>query len=336
MNFKEERALSKKGKENYVNGLNYIIEKRQEEAKALRREYIKDIFNIPEKYREDLKAMLGWPLVNYDNGWQTRVESEKLFEDETCEAFRMSFEVLEGLTVSGLFFKAKGEEKKPLVLVQHGGLGTPEFISGFYGSTSNYNDMLDRVQKHGVHIFALQLLLWDKPSYEVDFDRASIDAKLKRVGSSITAIEIFALTKIMDYFEEKPYVKNFGMVGMSYGGFYTLFTTAIDTRIKSAVSSSFFNSRDKVGWSDWVWKNSAYMFDDAEVACLVYPRRIHLAMADNDEIFNHEYSSASFEKIKEISESVGTQWVKFQVFGGTHEFIKDDEALETLIKDLSL
>lgn len=334
MSYTEDKALSKKQKEEYVNGLDLILKRRQEEAKNIRKEYIKDIFSSPEKYREDFRRMLGWPLADYNSNWETKVKEEKLFEDKTHECFRMSFEVLEGLTVSGLFFKVKSDDKKPFVLVQHGGLGTPEFISGFYGGTSNYNDMLQRVKKQGVHIFALQLLLWDKPNYEVDFNRENLDARLKRVGSSITAIEVFALTKIMDFFEEKPYVKNFGMVGMSYGGFYTLFTTALDTRIKSAVSSSFFNSRDNVGWSDWVWQNSAFMFDDAQVACLIYPRRIHLAIGDSDELFDYKNSQKSFDTIKDICKEVGTDWVKFQVYGGTHEFIKDDKAIETLIKDL--
>ncbi|MBQ8203524.1 MAG: dienelactone hydrolase family protein [Clostridia bacterium] len=335
MNYTEDKINSKEGKEEYVNNLLDIIEKRQEEAKKIRRDYISDIFSNQEKYRNDFKEMLGWPLVNYKAEGAPKVTLEKLFENETHESFRMSLQVLEGLSVSGLFFKVKSKEAKPLVLVQHGGLGTPEFIAGFYGGTSNYNDMLERVASNGVHVFATQLLLWDKPSYEVDFNRENIDARLKRVGSSITAIEVFALTRILDYFEDKDYVKNFGMVGMSYGGFYTLFTTAVDTRIKSAVSSSFFNTRDKVGWSDWVWHNSAYKFDDAEVACLVYPRRIHLAIGDNDELFNYKHSEKSFEEIKEICKEVGTDWVKLQIYEGTHEFIKDDEAINTLINDLN-
>ena len=334
MSYTEEKILSKKAKEEYLDGLNNLIKTRQFEAKSKRQEYIKDIFKTPEKYREDFAKMLGWPLTDIDHNLLPSVTEEFLFEDETHKCYRMSFEILEGLKVSGLFFKAKAEEKRPFVLVQHGGLGTPEFISGFYGGASNYNDMLERVKQHGVHIFAPQLLLWDKPSYEVEFDRNSIDANLKRVGSSITAIEVYALIKILDYFENKEYVKNFGMVGMSYGGFYTLFTTALDTRIKSAISCSFFNTRDIVGWGDWVWRDSAYKFDDSEVACLVYPRRIHLAMGDSDELFDYKNSEKSFEKIKEICKEVGTDWVKLQIYEGTHEFIKDDKAINVLINDL--
>lgn len=334
MSYTEEKILSKISKEKYAEGFNNLIKARQLEAKAKRQEYFSGIFKAPEKYRQDFSSMLGWPLTDIDHNSIPEATEEFLFEDETHICYRMSFEVLEGLKFSGLFFKAKAKEKRPLVLVQHGGLGTPEFISGFYGGTSNYNDMLERVKKHGVHIFAAQLLLWDKTNYEVEYDRNLIDENLKRVGSSITAVEVYSLIKILDYFERQKYVKNFGMVGMSYGGFYTLFTTALDTRIKSSVSSSFFNTRDVVGWTDWVWKNSAYMFDDSEVACLVYPRRIHLAIGDNDELFNHEYSSKSFERIKDICKDVGTDWVKLQIYEGTHEFIKDDDAINTLMRDL--
>ncbi|WP_438983966.1 hypothetical protein [Vulcanococcus sp.] len=33
------------------------------------------------------------------------------------------------------------------------------------------------------------------------------------------------------------------MMGFSYGGFYTLYTSALDQRIKAAVVSGFFNDR---------------------------------------------------------------------------------------------
>jgi len=148
----------------------------------------------------------------------------------------MQFTVLDGVKISGLLFKQECNEARPLVLVQHGGWGTPETASGFYGYTGNNNDMLHRVIKYGVHAFAPQLLLWKEDEYEVDFNRRRIDARLKRVGSSVTAVEIFALQKILDYFEQKEYVSEFGMIGLSYGGFYTLFTAAVEKRIKSCIS----------------------------------------------------------------------------------------------------
>ncbi len=332
MKYSEEKEDAKKFKQDYVNGLEQLIQRRQKEAEANRMEYIKNIFQDQETYRQDFKKMLGWPLVDYEDPSLPAVSSTLLSEEEGYSVYRMSFTLLDGVLMTGLFFKQK-DQKKPLVIVQHGGLGTPELISGVYGNTSNYNDMLQRVIKHGVHAFAPQLLLWHE-DYQVEFDRKKIDARLKRVGSSITAIEVFGITKILDYFETQDFVSRFGMVGLSYGGFYTLFTSAVDPRIQSAISCSFFNRRDAIPWSDWTWFRSAQLFDDAEIACLIYPRRLCLQMGNQDELFDYKESLKSFETIKTICKDVGTDWIRLMVFDGTHEFCKDDSPIEQLIDDL--
>ena len=184
-----------------------------------------------------------------------------------------------------------------------------------------------------MHIFAPQLLLW-RNAFGVPYKRSEIDGQLKNLGSSITAVEIFGIQRVIDYFEAQDYVSTFGMVGLSYGGFYTLFTAAVEPRIKSAVSSSFFNSREKVSWADWTWKDLLYKFNEAEVACLVYPRKLYLAMGTRDNLFDVEYSRASYEEIKELSAAVGHDWVKFDAFDGVHEFIKSDEFINALINDI--
>ena len=333
MIFREKEEASKPNKIKYVEGIKSLLEARKKEAEKIRANYIKEVFKNPEKYRSDFKEMLGWPLVGYAADGLPKVQSTKLADEENYEIFRMELEILPELWMTGLFFKMRGEEAKPLVLVSHGGAGTPEVISGIYDNTWNYNNMLERVIQYDVHAFAPQLLLW-KEEYEVPYDRKELDANLKRVGSSITAIEVFGFMRILDYFEGKPYVKNFGMVGLSYGGFYTLFTTACDTRIKSAISCSFFNDRDIIGWSDWVWQNSAYKFNDAEVAALSYPRRLCIQMADNDQLFSCEHTKKSFDRLCELSKNVGTEWLDLMIFEGVHEFCKDDAPIERLVNDL--
>ena len=334
MKYREKKDLTIEYKKDYVDGLEQIIGKRQKIAEKIRDAYAKNIFSDQKKYRNELKKMLGWPLyMYYGPDTPPKVKSELLSKEKDYEIYRMKFEILEGLYMTGLFFKQNGEEEKPLVIVQHGGLGTPEFISGMYGDTVNYNDMLHRVRKNDVHVFAPQLLIWSN-EYGVEFNRQDIDSRLKRVGSSITAIEVFGITRILDYFEKKEYISSFGMVGLSYGGFYTLFTAAIDTRIKSAISCSYFNKRDAVGWSDWVWFESAEKFDDAEVTCLVYPRKLYIEIGDRDELFDYRYGIESFGKLEKLCEKVGTEWVEFKVFDGTHEFCLEDEPIEKLIADI--
>lgn len=336
MKYREEKEKSQKYKREYLSGITRVIEERCAQAEKSRGEYIKGIFENPEKYRDDFKKMLGWPLVDCLNFEMPAPICEKLSDEDGYTIYRMTFEVLDGLKMTGLFFKLNTPDKKPLVIVQHGGLGTPELISGLYDGTGNYNDMLERTIKRGVHAFAPQLLLWED-GYDVPFDRLKIDAQLKRVGSSITAVEVFGIMRILDCFETQSFVSCFGMVGLSYGGFYTLYTAALDTRIKSALSCSFFNKRDKYSsWIDWTWNNSAYMFDDAEIAALVYPRRLCLEMGTRDDLFDYKYSIESFEKLKNICKDVGTDWVELKIFDGTHEFCTDDGPLDRLVADLGV
>ena len=144
----------------------------------------------------------------------------------------------------------------------------------FYGKTYNYNNLTERVLEYDVDMFVPQLLLWSVENYGTEYDRENIDARLKSVGSSVTAVEVYSLIRVMDYFEAKDNIKYFGMIGLSYGGFYTLYTAALDTRIKSAISCAFFNDRSVYSRSDWTWWNSCEKFGDAEVACLISPRRL--------------------------------------------------------------
>lgn len=329
MNYREEQDKSKPYKAAYLSGFDTLIEKKQTEAELKRKEYSKEIFTSPEKYRSDLRKALGWPLTEAKPDSALKVASEKLADEGDYEIYRMQFEILEGFPMTGLLFKTKGTDKRPLAIVQHGGLGTPELISGIYGETANYNDMLQRVRKHGIDVFAPQLLLWSD-TYDVTYDRAMIDSRLKRIGSSVTAVEVYGIMRILDYFEAQSYVSVLGMVGLSYGGFFTLCTAALDSKIKAAISCSFFNSRDAKTscMCDWSWFDSADKFNDAEIACLVYPRDLCIEIGSRDELFKCEYGRQSYEKLTDMCSSVGTDWLNFVVFDGVHEFNKNDAPIE--------
>lgn len=332
INYREDVEASKEYKEVYVKQIRNIIASREQTAVTLRDNYCKDIFNYKEKYREDFKAMLGWPLTEKTAYVVPKAKIEELTEDKVCSIYRVSVEVMEGLSMTGLLFR-KDEKRRPLVIVQHGGLGTPELVGNLYGDTGNYNHMIERVLSYDVNVFAPQLLIWD-PSYQVEFDRVAIDAQLKRIGSSITALEINGLMRIVDYFETQDYVSNFGMVGLSYGGFYTLFMAAVDTRIKSAVSCSFFNNRKNYAWSDWTWFRSAETFSDAEIACLVYPRKLCIEVGTGDELFDIDSAREEIYRLRDISCTVNDGWLQVVEFEGTHEFCLEEAPLKRLAEDI--
>lgn len=332
--YREDANASESYKKDYLHGIEQIIANREQKAFEERKDYRKQIFCNQEKYREDLREMLGWPLTEKEICEVPVAKLDKLAEEADINIYRATIQIMEGFEITGLFYQRK-EKKLPLVIVQHGKEGTPELISNVYGNTFNYNHMAERVLESGVHVFAPQLLLWNKENYPVDYDRDNLDARLKRVGSSITALELYALMRILDYFEHQEYVANFGMVGLSYGGFYTLFATALDVRIKEAVSCSFFNKREDNAWTDWTWKNSAFKFNDAEVACLIYPRKLWIEVGINDEAFVIEGARAERNRLEEMCKEVGLDWIEYIEFDGAHEFCLDDEPLMKLASTLS-
>lgn len=330
---REDKKASRQSKESYLKDIENLIEEREKYLEDIRTRLAKDIFADQEQYREAFKKMLGWPLTEKKNPVSPTIVITKVAEEELCAIYRVSIEVLEGFSMTGLLFR-KDNERKPLVIAQHGGLGTPEVVANLYGETSNYNHMIERLLQYDVNVFAPQLLIWDPEGYDLPFDRGALDARLKRVGSSITALEIYGLMRILDYFESQDYVTNFGMVGLSYGGFYTLFAAAVDTRIKSAVSCAFFSSRKHYASSDWTWFRAAETFSDAEIACLVYPRRLCIEVAREDTLFDIKWAEEEIERLKNMSKAVPEDWLDIIQFKGGHEFCWDDEPLKRLTEEI--
>ena len=163
--------------------------------------------------------------------------------------------------------------------------------------------------RRGINVFAPQLLLWSEKQYKPGYDRNTLDARLKNVGSSVTALEIYALMRGVDYFEQQEWVTNIGMVGLSYGGYYTQLTAALDTRIKAAISCSFFC--DATHWvkPDWSFTGIA-------------------------ECFDYQKSTREYMRILEICGGNSGDWLEYTVFDGDHEFYKEDHHIKKLIECL--
>lgn len=324
----------KKYRQEYVDSINRFIDKMQKDAKKIRTEHCRDILKDPEKYRAEYCEMLGFPLNRPIDHTAPKVKSEYIGSDCECKVYRCQIEVFEDFYFYGILFLTDENEKRPFVISQHGGLGTPELCSSF-GDSSNYNNMTRRIVEKGVNVFAPQLLLWrtentDEPQY----DRKNLDGTLRMVGSSITAVEVYSIIKTLDYFCTKPYVdtEKIGMVGLSYGGYYTLNVAAIDKRIKSAVACSHFNDRSKYHWSDYCYQSASEKLLDAETALLIRPRKFQIFVGNRDELFDSETARAEYERIKEFDKNAD-EWLSFCVFDGTHEFYPHDDCwLEKLFE----
>lgn len=334
-NYTEEENVGNKYRIDYRNDINNFISE-------LRRRRIEEsvqnagrFLNNRDEERALLAKALGWPL-NDNNIGAPKVQITKVTEETGVCIYRTVFEIL-NIRYYGLLFLQGTDKKRPLVICQHGGLGTPELCSSLLKvGSENYNDMTQRILKIGINVFAPQMLIWNPKRFDSipddDLRRKEVDAQLKELGSSIAALEITLLKKSLDYFCSQPYVdsERIGMVGLSYGGFYTLYMTALDTRIKAAISCSFFNDRSMYPWSDWVWNPGKAFFFDPEVAMLIYPRAICIAVGENDKLFDIKSADGEIERLKEMSYAAykSVDWFNIAKFNGEHEFITTDDALQ--------
>ncbi|WNR45556.1 alpha/beta hydrolase family protein [Paenibacillus roseipurpureus] len=286
-------------------------------------------------YRHRLKAMLGWPLTEPPQPPVTDTASfVQIGEDELGSIYRANIPVMEGLTAYGLYFLPHGEGPFPLVVSQHGGQGTPELCSGFFGS-ENYHDMTRRVLRRGAAVFAPQLLLWNAERFGPEFQRQHLDTQFKQLGSSLAAIELFKIQGCINKLLERPELdtNRVGMIGLSYGGFYTLFTAAIDTRIQVSVSSCFVNDRFRYDWPDWTWFNAGNMLLDGEICGLVCPRPLYLEAGEDDELFHPEGFRAVSAQVMRYYEALGiADKFSSQVFKGTHELNPQEDPVDFLFK----
>jgi dienelactone hydrolase len=265
---------------------------------------------------------------------------EKMGEDAIATYYRVIIPVLPKVHCEGLYLVPKNlEGKAPLVISMHGGGGSPE-VALFHGG-ANYHDMVRGGVKRGYIVFAPQHL-FSAEGFPKDV-RNRTDERLRLVGTSLTAVEIYKITAALDVLLKRPEVdaERVGMVGLSYGGYYSLVTPAVDKRIKVSVCSCYYGvqesryERDELSIpSDFRFQDRFTLFRDSELAALICPRALQIQAGSRDGVDHREggkrlapRSAEYYEKLK-----LGDRF-QHLVFDGGHEF-HDASAWEFVGKHL--
>jgi dienelactone hydrolase len=293
-----------------------------------------------EKYRAEYRRMLGIPYFEAMETPNEAVALEEVAEDSLGKIYRVKVPVVKGLHLYGILFIARADKKLPMVVFQHGGNGTPEGVTGFFGS-GVYHEMLRRFLHRGVSIFAPQLLLWVAGKDGEAHNRYLVDMNLKQLGTSIAGLEVFALPKAIDGLAGEPYVDTgrIGMAGLSYGGYYTMLTAAADTRVKSAYMSGAYkdsflhNELDSA--TDMTFEGAAFKFLDNEFFKLICPRALFAELASDDIYFKATDAESRSHEVAETYRALGIEsQFRYRTFTGVHEFPLDDEGLDFMLERL--
>lgn len=308
-------------------------------ADTIRHSYFSPDYESPEKYAEslekyriDLKKTIGFPPPAEDI--QTDVKEVFVGEDDLCYIYRLFIKIAKGIECYGIYMVPKASRAKmPLVLSFHGGANCPELICNFGGEENNHHDASRRFVAEGYIVFS-PLFIYNCMAVENDTIipvnvRDSMDQYTKWLGTSLPAVELFKVSKALDYLLTRPEVdeNEIGVVGLSYGGFYALMISAIDARIKFCISSCYFNDRKLIrekypaGFWDWYWYDSLAKFTDVELAGMICPRLLIIEVGTRDELFPVEGASSQaipaaeyYKKLK-----IGDRF-KYIEFDGVHEF----------------
>lgn len=276
-----------------------------------------------ETLRRKFIQALGYPPPGFKGPYEERME--KFGEDEIATYYRAWVPVAPEMDVYGLYLVPKHAKlPAPLVIAQHGGGGYPE-LAIFKGG-GNYKDMIRGAAKEGYVVWAPILLM--HPFRDRDTGtpipaevRRDIDAQFRKLGTSLMAVETMRISRSLDVMIRRPEVDpaRVGMIGLSYGGFFTLYTMALDPRIKAGVASC--SIRDREATKADVPEGRPVDMPGADLAALIAPRALQLQNGIKDAGF-------PIDMVRRAAAEARTHYApggafEFQEFDGGHEWRGD-------------
>ena len=149
------------------------------------------------------------------------------------------------------------------------------------------------------------------------------------LGIYTLALNIWDMMRCVDYLESRPEVdpERIGMMGLSQGGTMTMFTAAIEPRIKAADIIGYLNPWHDFGIEDANFCGSQIVpevyryLDTHDVAGLIAPRPLLLEMGVHDTTFSIESMLKGYEGVKRIYSAAGaSDMLSADIHTGEHSF----------------
>lgn len=347
--YTEDISASEQYRALYVESVGHAVERMKRKAQEKRTAWIS-----PEKmrdksdfYYEEYVKMIGIShLIDAMGNGAPRIEETPYAQDALCWISRMKVWLAEDVAFTGIFFKPK-DAKEPLRLTvcSHGGGGSPELCSDMIGP-NNYSHMVRRVLEAGSAVFAPQLMLWNLapakcggkiPQYTTPYNRDQRNRDFRLCGAGIVSFEIYAISRTATALMLRPDIKSdaYRMTGLSYGGFYTLYTMAYDRRIERGYSVAYFNDKFVYNWHDMIFDGSGAKFTDVEVAALCAPRRLFIEVGRTDPVFDGK----NVEKLFPLAQAYfdaqhAGENIRFNCHEGGHTFDPEGAGMRFLLEEL--
>ena len=293
---------------------------------------VEDYENSLYPYRQKLNDFYGCTPPGAREGKISRFE--KVGEDKHAHIYRVWIEVMDGVHTYGIYMVPKKmKDKAPLIIAQHGGGGNPEAIVDF-DTRVNYHSFGPEAVERGYIVWAPALTMLSGYAKDPQIPGASrelIDRKLKMAGTSIIGVEIYKIiesTKTLIRNRKEIDAGRIGMTGLSWGGFFTMYTAALWPTIKVAAPSAYFRD-SKALLQSAVADDSKTPPDRSllegighfQAIGLICPRPCMVQLGENDGLFSMEGARIEAKRASAFYEKLGIgERFEFNIHPDGHEF----------------
>ena len=166
----------------------------------------------------------------------------------------------------------------------------------------------------------------EEEEYLTSCRKSSFNSML--LGHPIIGRKVWDIMRAIDYLQTREEVDpaKIACLGLSMGGTITMYTTAVEERIKVGVISCYLNTfKDSIMAMEHCEcnylpgvLNYGEMYD---ICALIAPRPLLIESGKNDPIFPFYASEFAFNKVKKVYKSLGEEdKLAWDVFEGEHRF----------------
>ena len=277
-----------------------------------------------EDLRRHFRELLGLPAPGFlDRGTARFV---KVGEDGVANYFRCYIRVTPEMETYGLYLvPKKAASPAPLVVALHGGGGFPE-LATFQGG-SNYHDLVRGAASAGYIVFAPLMVMYpyrdrDHGTPIPEDVREELDGKLRTHGLRLMGVEVQKIDRALDVLLARPEIdpRRVAMIGLSYGGFYTLYAAALDDRIRVAVASCSFRDRGPADPEVAKKIQETAILSSRELVELISPRPLQVQNGAKDAIFPIDDVRRAVAQSRPFYPGALAADFNFEEFDGPHEF----------------
>ncbi|NLB25319.1 MAG: hypothetical protein GX820_01350, partial [Bacteroidales bacterium] len=265
-----------------------------------------------------------------DNPVPLNPKARQIYDRPDWKGYEVTLDVLPDLFVWGYLLlpdDIKTGEKRPAMVVMHGGGGVPSVVCEEDNKT--YKALAVQLVELGYIVFAPHF------PWRQDINYRNLQRKANPLGLTAFSIPLIQHERMLDWLVSLPWVDSskIGLYGLSWGGKVAMKMPALLNRYSLSVCSGDFN--------EWIWKNAtvdwpnSYMFVPeyeifdfnlgntfgyGEMAALIAPRPFMVERGHDDGVGIDEWVAFEYAKVKRLYDKLNIpDMTEIEYFNGGHE-----------------